>query len=97
MDDRRDNVVAAVLGHDKLFGLAVLDISSGRFSAQELHTEENLLAEIERINPAELLIPEDWPVPQVLEKRRGVQRRAPWDFDYDSALKALCQQFPPKI
>lgn len=93
MDDRRDNVVAAVLGHDKLFGLAVLDISSGRFSAQELHTEENLLAEIERINPAELLIPEDWPVPQVLEKRRGVQRRAPWDFDYDSALKALCQQF----
>ena len=93
MDDRRDNVVAAVLGHDKLFGLAVLDISSGRFSAQELHTEENLLAEIERINPAELLIPEDWPVPQALEKRRGVQRRAPWDFDYDSALKALCQQF----
>lgn len=93
MDDRRDNVVAAVLGHDKLFGLAVLDISSGRFSAQELHTEENLLAEIERSNPAELLIPEDWPVPQVLEKRRGVQRRAPWDFDYDSALKALCQQF----
>lgn len=93
MDDRRDNVVAAVLGHDKLFGLAVLDISSGRFSAQELHTEENLLAEIERINPAELLIPEDWPVPQALEIRRGVQRRAPWDFDYDSALKALCQQF----
>ncbi|MGK9695952.1 DNA mismatch repair protein MutS, partial [Salmonella enterica subsp. enterica] len=26
-------------------------------------------------------------------KRRGVRRRAPWDFDRDSAHKSLCQQF----
>lgn len=93
MDDRRDNLVAALLGRDNLFGLAVLDISSGRFSVQELHTEENVLAELERINPAELLIPDDWSAPAALEKRRGTQRRAPWDFDYDSGFKALCQQF----
>ncbi|NLJ12495.1 MAG: DNA mismatch repair protein MutS [Gammaproteobacteria bacterium] len=93
MDDRRDNLVAALLGHDTVFGLAVLDISSGRFSVQELHSEENVLAEIERINPAELLIPDDWSAPAALEKRRGNQRRAPWDFDYDSGFKALCQQF----
>jgi DNA mismatch repair protein MutS len=93
MDDRRDNLVAALLGRDNLFGLAVLDISSGRFSVQELHNEENVLAELERINPAELLIPDDWSVPAALEKRRGTQRRAPWDFDYDSGFKSLCQQF----
>ena len=93
MDDRRDNLVAALLGRDNLFGLAVLDISSGRFSVQELHNEENLLAELERINPAELLIPEDTSMPAALEKRRGTQRRAPWDFDYDSGFKSLCQQF----
>ncbi len=93
MDDRRDNLVAALLGRDNLFGLAVLDISSGRFSVQELHTEENVLAELERINPAELLIPDDRSAPAALEKRRGTQRRAPWDFDYDSGFKALCQQF----
>lgn len=93
LDDRRDNLVAALVGKDNLFGLAVLDISSGRFSVQELHSEENVLAELERCNPAELLIPDDWPIPTGLEQRRGIQRRAPWDFDYDSALKALCQQF----
>lgn len=93
LDDRRDNLVAALLGKDNLFGLAVLDISSGRFTVQELHSEENVLAELERSNPEELLVPEDWPLPSALEKRRGTQRRAPWDFDYDSALKALCQQF----
>ncbi|HZJ92066.1 MAG TPA: DNA mismatch repair protein MutS [Thiopseudomonas sp.] len=93
MDDRRDNLVAALLGKDNLFGLAVLDISSGRFSVQELTSEENVLAELERANPAELLIPDDWPVMAALEKRRGMQRRAPWDFDYDSGFKGLCQQF----
>ncbi len=93
MDDRRDNLVAALVGKDNVFGLAVLDISSGRFSVQELHNEENVLAELERINPAELLIPDDWSAPAALEKRRGTQRRAPWDFDYDSGFKSLCQQF----
>ena len=93
LDERRDNLVGAILGDEKLFGLAVLDITSGRFSVQELKTWENLLAELERLAPAELLIPDDWPQGLPLEKRRGVRRRAPWDFERDSARKSLCQQF----
>ncbi|QLF92546.1 DNA mismatch repair protein MutS [Pseudomonas sp. ABC1] len=93
LDERRDNLLAAVLGDEKLFGLSVLDIASGRFSVQELKGWENLLAELERLSPAELLIPDDWPQGLPLEKRRGVRRRAPWDFDRDSAHKSLCQQF----
>src|SRR5690606_14909124 len=45
LDERRDNLVGAVLGDEKLFGLATLDITSGRFSVQELKGWENLLAE----------------------------------------------------
>ncbi|WP_271408892.1 DNA mismatch repair protein MutS [Pseudomonas sp. Q1-7] len=93
LDERRDNLLAAVLGDERLFGLAVLDITSGRFSVQEIKGWENLLAELERLNPAELLIPDDWPQGLPAEKRRGVRRRAPWDFDRDSAKKSLCQQF----
>lgn len=93
LDEHRDNLIAAVLGDEKLFGLATLDISSGRFSVQEVKGWENLLAEIERLNPAELLIPDDWPQGLPLDKRRGLQRRAPWDFEFDSAHKGLCQQF----
>ena len=93
LDERRDNLVGAVLGDEKLFGLAMLDITSGRFSVQELKGWENLLAELERLAPAELLIPDDWPQGLPLEKRRGVRRRAPWDFELDSARKSLCQQF----
>ena len=93
LDERRDNLVGAVLGDERLFGLAMLDITSGRFSVQELRGWEHLLAEIERLNPAELLFPDDWPAGLPLEKRRGSRRRAPWDFELDSAHKSLRQQF----
>ncbi|MBB4865579.1 DNA mismatch repair protein MutS [Pseudomonas nitritireducens] len=93
LDERRDNLIAAVLGDERLFGLAVLDITSGRFNVQEIKGWETLLAELERMNPAELLIPDDWPQGLPAEKRRGAHRRAPWDFDRDSAKKSLCQQF----
>ncbi|TWH63941.1 DNA mismatch repair protein MutS [Azomonas agilis] len=93
LDERRDNLIAAVVGDDKLFGLSVLDITGGRFSVQELKGWENLLAELERLNPAELLIPDNWPLGVPLEKRPGVRRRVPWDFDPETAYKNLCQQF----
>ncbi|MBX9914408.1 MAG: DNA mismatch repair protein MutS [Pseudomonadaceae bacterium] len=93
LDEHRDNLIAAVLGDERLFGLAVLDITSGNFSVLEIPGWENLLAELERLNPVELLIPDDWPQGLPAEKRRGVRRRAPWDFERDSALKSLCQQF----
>ncbi|MGB8971547.1 MAG: DNA mismatch repair protein MutS, partial [Pseudomonas capeferrum] len=96
LDERRDNLIAALLGDERLFGLAVLDITSGNFSVQEIKGWENLLAELERINPVELLIPDDWPRDLPAEKRPGARRRAPWDFDRDSARKALCQQFATK-
>jgi len=96
LDERRDNLIAALLGDERLFGLAVLDITSGNFSVQEIKGWENLLAELERLNPVELLIPDDWPRDLPAEKRPGSRRRAPWDFDRDSARKALCQQFATK-
>src|SRR5690606_9813220 len=36
LDERRDSLLAALVGDDRLFGLAVLDITSGRFSVQEI-------------------------------------------------------------
>ena len=96
LDERRDNLIAAVLGDERLFGLAVLDITSGNFSVLEICGWENLLAELERLNPVELLIPDDWPQGLPAEKRRGVRRRAPWDFERDSALKTSANSSPPK-
>ena len=77
LDERRDNLIAAVLGDERLFGLAVLDITSGSFMVMELAGWENLLAELERINPVELLIPDDWPQGLPAEKRKGLSPPRP--------------------
>ena len=93
LDERRDNLLAALVGSERAFGLATLDINSGRFTAMELSGWETLLGELERLAPAELLIPDDWESNTPIERRRSVRRRAPWEFDQDSAHKALTQQF----
>lgn len=96
LDEHQDSLIAAILGEDQLFGLAVLDISSGRFQVQELDGLPALLAELGRFNPAELLLPEDWPLLDQLPQQRTRQQRPIWEFDIDSARKALCQQFGTK-
>ena len=83
-------------GAEKGFGLATLDINSGRFVVMELRGWETLLGELERLAPAELLIPDDWESNTPIERRRAVRRRAPWEFDQDSAFKSLTQQFGTK-
>jgi DNA mismatch repair protein MutS len=63
LEERRDNLLAALAPLDSRFGLAYLDFTSGRFVLQEVPTFERLLGELERLNPAELLVSEDWPLP----------------------------------
>ncbi|MEC7469124.1 MAG: DNA mismatch repair protein MutS, partial [Pseudomonadota bacterium] len=46
LEERRDNVLAAVYGHKDSFGLAWLDITSGRFQVTELQGEDQLSAEL---------------------------------------------------
>ncbi|PPC74874.1 DNA mismatch repair protein MutS [Pokkaliibacter plantistimulans] len=93
LEDRRDNLLVAVFSHDSRYGIAVLDVSSGRFSVIEVTGEEALQGEMERINPAELLLSEDQSWPEWLNKRRGVRKMPPWHFELDTALRLLNTQF----
>ena len=91
LDDRRDNLLAAVYREDARFGLAWLELSSGRFCVLEGETHEALLAELERLRPAELLQPEgSSPIAGV---QCSVRERAAWHFDSESSTRALCSQF----
>ncbi len=56
--DRKENLLCAVFPAGTQFGLAALELSSGRFSGRELGNKEALLIELERLQPAELLAPE---------------------------------------
>lgn len=93
LEERRDNLLAAVCGHSLQYGLATLDISSGRFLVLECNSDEQLLAELQRLNPAELLYPEGFESLHLIEKRKGLRRRPEWEFDVQSAEEQLNQQF----
>src|SRR5690606_33386088 len=98
LSERADSILMAVTGrsHDgskHCFGLAWLDVSSGRFALAEVDSSEAMLAEIERIRPAEVLINEDVGALQPLESRQGSRRRPLWEFDLGSARRVLNQHF----
>ena len=77
LEERRDTLLAALaMDPDGAFGLAWLDLSAGRFSVMEAQGREDLAAELERLRPAELLLPEDLD-PRPLRLDRPVSGRDP--------------------
>ena len=92
LDERRDTLLAALFRTGAVYGLAALDLAGGRFLLQELESEEGLASELERLKPAELLIPEDQPEPASRGGRFGITRRPAWHFDHDTAVQRLSTQ-----
>ena len=93
LEDRKDNLLVAVCVQDNKQGIASLDLTSGRFVLQQVDSEDQLLSELGRLNPAELLFSEDWPLPATLQQRSGLCRRPPWHFDSESARQRVLKQF----
>jgi DNA mismatch repair protein MutS len=93
LEDRKDNLLVALCRIDPQYGIASLDITSGRFVLQQVESEDQLLGEISRLNPAELLFSESWQPPSALKQRSGLCRRPPWHFEPESARLAVLKQF----
>ncbi|MBB3141979.1 DNA mismatch repair protein MutS [Halomonas organivorans] len=93
LDARRDNLLVAIHPAGERWGLAWLELSSGRFSVLEVEGETEMLAELTRLDPAELLVPDSFALPPTLEGRRGLRRQSDWLFDLESAIRTLCDQF----
>ncbi len=93
LEERRDNLLAAVHRRNDVFGIAALDLTSGRFTVQQVEGTEALAGELERLAPAELLAGEDAELPRAVTERRGLRRQPPWHFEPDSAYRRLTAQF----
>jgi DNA mismatch repair protein MutS len=93
LQERQDNLLAALWQDGKGFGYATLDISSGRFRLSEPADRETMAAELQRTNPAELLYAEDFAEMALIEGRRGLRRRPLWEFEIDTARQQLNLQF----
>jgi len=93
LQERQDNLLAAIFQSQRGFGYATLDISSGRFRLSEPGDLETMAAELQRTNPAELLYPEDFQAMTLIDQRRGLRRRPLWEYEIDTARQQLNLQF----
>ena len=95
LEERRDNLLVAINQVNGRFGIATLDIGSGRFLVFEVNDAGAVLSELQRLDPAEILIHDDINNEHILG-RSGVRRRPPWEFEQDTAERLLTQQFNTK-
>ncbi len=89
LEERRDTLLAALYREGPQFGLAWLELSSGRFIVLEGDGDEALQGEVERVRPAELLVVEH----EAATFNTCVRERPTWHFDLDVATRNLCEQF----
>jgi DNA mismatch repair protein MutS len=91
LDAKRDCLLAALLPHGKRAGIAWLNLASGAFTLTEVPLSE-AAGVLERIGPAELLLPDEAPAPVLRGGMPPVRSLAAWKFDASAAAKALAKQ-----
>lgn len=93
LPERQDNLVAAICEEKGVFAIATLDMTSGRFLITELPNKEVLAAELQRLQPAEILYAEDFSAAEILNNYKGLRRRPVWEFELVTAINLLNRQF----
>ena len=93
LDAQQDNLIAAIGSNGGIYGLATLDVSSGRFELAESLDENDLVSELHRLSPSEIILSETDDYPPTAIDTAGSKRRPAWEFDIDSARQNLTSQF----
>ncbi|MBF0623575.1 MAG: DNA mismatch repair protein MutS [Magnetococcales bacterium] len=102
LDPQSSNHLAAVLPVKPARGgrpeprlaLAALDLSTGLFQTMAPQSLERARAELALLNPAELVVPEDWDLPAEFNQTpQRLTRRPAWLFDTDQGRRALLEHF----
>jgi DNA mismatch repair protein MutS len=92
LDEKRENHLAALNPAKDLLGIAWLSLSSGRFAVEEVAPTQ-LSAELQRLEPAEILVPEGFEHAALAGFETFTRRLPQWQFDHDAASRALTRQF----
>ncbi len=93
LDESKDNLLVCVNAASDAYGIACLDISSGRFWISEHNNVHAMRAELQRLRPAELLFNEAMLNQDDINGFGTVSSCPPWEFDTQQATERLCEQF----
>jgi len=89
LEEKRDSLLLALHERQGKLGLAWLNLASGQLVVFET-TTENLPAELERLQPSEILLAENATAPQSNAPSKTLPA---WHFDLEPSRRVLCQQF----
>ncbi len=102
LPDRRNNYIVAVVTAGDRVGISYADISTGEFATTQIEggdLDRRLREEINRLIPAELLIPGDGTIgePALPPSLRGLEAARSafpaWQFELDNARNGLLRHF----
>lgn len=100
LQDKKNNYIASVVLLGKIYGLAVLDLTTGEFRVQELEKEQELIDEIYRLRPAEFVAPRKFKAsfPAFFEDLSSafsflVNELDDWRFNAHSSMSLLLSHF----
>jgi DNA mismatch repair protein MutS len=93
LESNKENLLVAIHADKGIFGIASMDISSGRFQIMEVPSEEALRGELKRLSPVELLVNEYSIAKHLTEGYLGTRLCPPWEFELETANRLLCKQF----
>lgn len=93
LDTKKDNQVAAIAFSNNQWLLSWLDLSSARFMLTDPLSESELLSELIRIQPSELVVPEDLSLPDSIQKITIIQKYPDWHFDLERNCEKLLKHF----
>ncbi len=96
LDEHRDNLLMAYYRGSEGYGVSILDMGSGRFVVYDVANETELLDEVERIRPAELLVQDCMSHHARVSNRPGFRLRPEWEFDDQQAQRLLTEHFQTK-
>ena len=91
----RNNFLAAVCPSGKAFGLALVDLTTGDFLTTELENDAALLAELERLRPAEIIFPTEGTAVRALLQGsfRIISGYDDWTFAPETAFFTVREHF----
>ncbi len=92
LDDRRDNVLLAIVPVKGRVGLAWLSLASGSLKAMDT-TLAALPSELARLGPAEILVPDTASIAALDQAGIATRRLPDWHFDVESATRMLSEHF----
>lgn len=96
LEDRQENLLCCLFQHEQHWGLATVEVSSGRFICSELTSDAQLQAEISRIDPAEIIYCEDQDLPLESRYVDCAHSQPQWYFDTETCSRLLNEQFHTK-